>query len=57
MLLVFNESLIGKEGDTNIISSNQVRKFGHCVDDLATLFGGKQCIQLASSKSVIPLEL
>ena len=38
MLLVFNESLIGKEGDTNIISSNQVRKFGHCVDDLATLF-------------------
>ena len=56
-LLVFNESLIGKEGDTNIISANQVRKFGHCVDDLAVLFGGKQCIQLASSKSVIPLEL
>ena len=56
-LLVFNESLIGKEGDTNIISANQVHKFGHCIDDLAMLFGGKQCIQLASSKSVIPLEL
>ena len=25
ILLVFNESLIGKEGDTNIISANQVR--------------------------------
>ena len=55
-LLVFNESLIGKEGDTNIISANQVHKFGHCVDDLARLFGGKQCIQLTSTKSVIPLE-
>ena len=57
VLLVFNESLIGKEGDTNIISANQVRRFGHCVDDLARPFGGGQCIRLASSQTEIPLEL
>ena len=57
VLLVFNESLIGKEGDTNIISANQVRRYGHCVDDLARAFGGGQCIRLASSQAEIPLEL
>ena len=57
ILLVFNESLIGKEGDTNIISANQVRRYGHCVDDLARPFGGGQCIRLASSQTEIPLEL
>ena len=57
VLLVFNESLIGKEGDTNIISANQVHRYGHCVDDLAKPFGGGQCIRLASLQTEIPLEL
>ena len=57
VLLVFNESLIGRVGDTNIVSANQVRNFGHSVDDVGRLFGGGQCMQLASSQTKIPLDL
>ena len=58
VLLVFHESMIGEDNDDiNIISANQVRSFGHDVNDCPKRFNGKQAITLQSSQTSIPILL
>ena len=58
VLLVFHESLIGEgKDDVNIIGCNQVRSYGHEVDNCPAKFGGEQAITLQSSKTKIPIQL
>ena len=57
VILVFHEQLIGQGDDIDVISCNQVRSYGHSVDDRATTFGGLQRITLHESGTILPLEL
>ena len=58
VLLVYHEAMIGEgKDDVNIISCNQVRSFGHEVNDCPRKFGGKQVVTLQSSKTEIPIRL
>ncbi|MEM1008261.1 MAG: hypothetical protein AAGJ35_04595, partial [Myxococcota bacterium] len=58
VLLVFHESLIGEgKEDVNIIGCNQVRSYGHKVNNCPAKFGGEQAITLQSSKTKIPIRL
>ena len=40
VILMFHKQLIGQGDDIDVISCNQVRSYGHSVDDRATTFGG-----------------
>ena len=54
---MFHEQLIGQGDDIDVISCNQVRSYGHSVNNRAVTFGGHQCITLHESGTVIPLDL
>ena len=45
VILIFNEAIKLPPGNNSLIFPNQVRAFGHKVDDIPRMYGGKQQIE------------